>query len=141
MIPQPAPCHPSDSTKALNRLPQLGQPRLHFDVLEEARQLRDQESWRLGAERSSKTLVKYTDFRIVLVAIRAHALMKEHRTAGQISIQTVLGRLRVPLENEVVELPAGELLALDCGIPHGVEAVQDSVFLLTIAWPKGVAHE
>jgi hypothetical protein len=32
-------------------------------------------------------------------------------------------------------LPAGSLLALDQGLSHEVEAIEDSVFLLTIAWP------
>jgi hypothetical protein len=33
------------------------------------------------------------------------------------------------------DLPAGSLLALDRGLPHDVEALEDSAFLLTIAWP------
>jgi hypothetical protein len=32
-------------------------------------------------------------------------------------------------------LPTGTLLALDQGLPHDVEALEESAFLLTIAWP------
>ena len=134
-------CHPGDSARALNRLPQLAEARLHFNVAEEIENLRKEESWRLGTGRASKTLAKYSDFRLVLVAMKAGTMMREHRTEGQISIHAVLGHVRVTLENEVADLPAGELLVLDCGVPHGVEAVQESAFLLTIAWPKGVLHE
>ena len=134
-------CHPGEGTEALNRLPQLARPLLHFNMREEMRQLRQQESWRRGTGRSSKTLVKYPDFRLVLVAMKANTVMKEHRAEGRISIHALVGHLRVKLGNEVVEVPAGELLALDCGIPHDVEATKESAFLLTISWPKGAPHE
>ena len=134
-------CHPGEGAKALNRLPQLAIPLLHFNMREEIRQLRQQESWRRGTGRSSKTLVKYPDFRLVLVAMKANTVMKEHRAEGRISIHTIVGHLRVKLGNEVIEVPAGELLALDCGIPHDVEATKESAFLLTISWPKGAPHE
>lgn len=134
-------CHPGDGVKALNRLPELARPLLHFNMRKEIRQLRQQESWRRGTGRSSKTLVKYPDFRLVLVAMKSNTIMKEHRAEGRISIHTLVGHLRVKLGNEVAEVPAGELLALDCGIPHDVEATKESAFLLTISWPKGVPHE
>jgi hypothetical protein len=38
-----------------------------------------------------------------------------------------------------IDLPAGRLLVLDRGIPHDVEALETSAFLLTIAWPDGTA--
>ena len=134
-------CHPGEGVKALNRLPQLARPLLHFNMPEEIRQLRQQDSWRRGTGRSSKTLVKYPDFRLVLVAMKANTVMKEHRAEGRISIHTLIGRLRVKLGNEVAEVPAGELLALDCGMSHDVEATKESAFLLTISWPKGAPHE
>ena len=134
-------CHSGDGVKALNRLPQLAKPQLHFNMLEEIRQLRQQESWRRGTGRSSKTLVKYPDFRLVLVAMKSNTIMKEHRAEGRISIHTLIGRLRVRMGKEVVDVPAGQLLALDCGIPHDVEATKESAFLLTISWPKVAPHE
>ena len=33
------------------------------------------------------------------------------------------------------DLPAGTLLTLDQNLPHDVEALEESAFLLTIAWP------
>jgi len=134
-------CHFGDGIKALNRLPQLAKPRLRFNMAEEIGQLHQQESWQRETGRSSKTLVKYPDFRLVLVAMKSDTIMKEHRAEGRISIHTLAGHLRVKLENEVVEVPEGELLALDCGIPHDVEATKESAFLLTISWPKGAPHE
>jgi len=40
------------------------------------------------------------------------------------------------VEDKVFDLPAGHLLALDRALPHDVKALEDSAFLLTIAWPE-----
>ena len=128
--------HPIDGKDGgLTRLPQLAQPLLQFDLPVEIEHLRREESWQWGTGRSSKTLVKQPDLRIVLVAMKAHTEMKEHRAEGRISIQTIAGHLRLKLSDAIVELPAGHLLALDRGITHDVEALVESSFLLTISWP------
>lgn len=83
---------------------------------------------------------KYPDFRIVLVLMKAATHMAEHRAEARISIQALVGRIRLHLrEQEPLELSAGQLLALDCGMPHDVEALEESAFLLTVSWPKGAA--
>ena len=33
-------------------------------------------------------------------------------------------------------MSAGQLLVLDCGMVHKVEALEESAFLLTVSWPK-----
>jgi cytochrome c553 len=38
-------CHPGEGSKALNRLPQLAEPLLQFDLQKELQQLRKQASW------------------------------------------------------------------------------------------------
>jgi len=40
------------------------------------------------------------------------------------------------VEAKAFDLPAGHLLALERTVPHDVEALEDSAFLLTIAWPE-----
>jgi quercetin dioxygenase-like cupin family protein len=91
--------------------------------------------WQVG--RNSKTLVKYPDFRIVLTALRANTVIQEHQAAGRISIQTVRGRLKMRAAAQEFEIPQGHMLVLDRTTPHDVEALEDSAFLLTIAWPEG----
>ena len=134
-------CRPGEGSKALTRLPQLAKSLLQFNMAEEIRQLHREESWMRGTGRSSKTLVKYADFRIVLVAMKGKTLMKEHRAEGRISIHTLVGHIRITLPDQSVEVPSGQLMALDCGIPHDVEALKESAFLLTISWPKGAPHD
>jgi hypothetical protein len=129
----------SDSTiiSHLNRLPELASSVSRFDLRQEIRLLRSGESWQRGIGRSSRTLVKQQDFRIVLVLMKANTRLTEHRANARISIQTVQGCIRVYVPNQSkVELPVAGLLALDSAIPYDIEAVRESAFLLTISWPR-----
>jgi quercetin dioxygenase-like cupin family protein len=113
----------------------LSGPLLQFDLASELDQLRRDASWLQTTGRSSKTLVKYADLRIVLIAMRANTRMHEHTAAGRISVQSLNGHIRLHLPERVVDLPAGHLLTLDQCVAHDVEAAEDSAFLLTLSWP------
>ncbi|MCC7155916.1 MAG: cupin domain-containing protein [Bryobacterales bacterium] len=113
-------------------------PSLTFDLPEQIRELRQEPYWQSG--RNAKTLVKYDDLRIVLTAMRANTTIHEHRAAGRISVQTIEGHLRMHAGGREFDLPAGRVLVLDRTMPHDVVALEDSAFLLTIAWPEGTEH-
>lgn len=106
---------------------------LEFDLARELDQLHCEPEPASG--QNAKTLVKYDDFRIVLTALRAHTRIPGHSTGGRISVQTVRGHIRVRALGRTFDLPAGGLLALDQDVSHDLEALEDSAFLLTIAWP------
>ncbi|MGB6546450.1 MAG: cupin domain-containing protein [Candidatus Acidiferrales bacterium] len=108
---------------------------LEFDLASELDQLHQDESWLQPAGRSSKTLVKYPDLRIVLIAMKANTRMNEHVAAGRISVHSLNGHIRLHLPDRVVDLPPGHLIAMDQCVPHDVEASEDSAFLLTLSWP------
>lgn len=112
----------------------LGNPVLTFDLNGEIERLRNEDTWQGG--RNSKTLVKNPDFRIVLTVLQANARLHEHKTAGRVSVQTVAGHIRIHVEDNVIDLPAGHLLALDRALLHDVQALEESAFLLTICWPE-----
>src|SRR5574338_1573975 len=113
----------------------LTAPLLTFDLTAETERLRGEEHW-VKDGRISETLVKYSDFRIVLILMRAGTLMQEHKADARISIQGLSGRLMVQLPEKTVELSSGDLLVLEKGLPHDVRAVEDSAFLLSISWPN-----
>jgi len=115
----------------------LGNPMLTFDLNTEIERLRKEDACQGG--RNSKTLVKNVDFRIVLTVLQANARLHEHKAAGRISVQTVAGHIRIHVEDNVFDLPAGHLLALDRALPHDVQAIEESAFLLTICWPEEAA--
>ena len=112
----------------------LGTPILQCDLLKEIQGLHKEDAWLKGTGPSSKTLVKHSDLRIVLLAMRKKMCMHEHKTAARISVQTLTGYIRLKLPDRTVELPAGQLLVLDQCVPHDVEAEEDSAFLLTLSW-------
>ena len=106
---------------------------VEFDLTRELEQLHSEPEWANG--QNAKTLVKYDDFRIVLTALKARERLAQHQTRGRISIQTVVGHILVRAEGRTFDLPTGTLLALDQNLPHDVEALEESAFLITIAWP------
>lgn len=129
----------TEPSRGAARAPELTEgPFLSFDLAEQICQLRQEHYWQSG--RNSKTLVKYPDFRIVLTAIQAKTTIHEHHSAGRISVQTVEGRIRMHAGGKEFDLPAGRVLVLDRAMPHDVVAIEDSAFLLTIAWPDGEEH-
>jgi quercetin dioxygenase-like cupin family protein len=114
---------------------------LQFDLGKEIKELRKEESWNQETGRSSKTLVKYHDLRIVLILMKAKTRMHEHKTPARISVQTISGHIRLHLPKRAVDLPAGNLVALDQCLEHDVEALEESAFLLSISWPPDASIE
>jgi quercetin dioxygenase-like cupin family protein len=111
----------------------MGAAHIEFDIGTELEFLQREPEWQTG--HNSKTLVKYDSLRIVLIAMKARSRIPEHQTEGRISIQTIRGHIHVRTTARTFDLPTGGLLALDQGVRHDVEALEDSAFLLSIAWP------
>ena len=126
---------PEDFFAGAQRAPEpTGSPFLPFKLQGELHRLRTEDHpWQAG--RNAKILVKYPDFRILLVGLRAGTHLAEHRAAGSISVQTIAGRVLIRAAGRVFDLREGELLALGREVPHDVEALAESAILVTIAWP------
>lgn len=130
----------SSHQASLTRLPQLANEVIRRNIGSELQKLKKAQSWQRESGRSSETLVKYDEFRIVLVRMKPGSYMSHHRAEGPISIQAIQGKIRVHLpEDRIEELEPGDLLTLDRCLEHDVEAVEESAFLLTIAWPEATA--
>lgn len=110
----------------------LSAPLLTFDLDGEIQQLESEGRWQSG--HTAKTLAKYPDFRVVLIVMKSGGRLEKHQTEGRISIQTLKGRIRFSTAERSVELAPGQILTLEHDIPHDVEGMIDSAFLLTIAW-------
>ena len=63
--------HSDEYRASLTRLPQLAEPTIQFNVAKESEQLHHAGAWDQTSGRSSKTLAKYADFRVVLVSMKA----------------------------------------------------------------------
>jgi len=137
MAPNPSAGRPAEGVDVLNRLTGLAGPILEIDLEGELCQLRQEGSLQRETGRSSKTLVKYPDLRIVLILMKGGSRMRQHRAEGRVSIQQLKGQTRIHLDaSRKVDLCAGHLLVLDCGVIHDVEALEESALLLTLCWRK-----
>jgi quercetin dioxygenase-like cupin family protein len=110
-------------------------PWLAYDLGEQIEQLQQEPYWQSG--RNSKTIVHHEDFRMVVTAIQANTTIHEHRTAGRLAVQILRGHMRMHANGEEFDLPAGRILVVDQAVPYDMHAIEDSAFLLTIAWPGG----
>lgn len=117
----------------------MAAPYLEFDIAREVEQLHREPGRKSG--QNAKTLVKHDGLRIVLIALKARSSIPQHHTEGHISIQAITGHIQIRAQGRTFELRSGGLLALDRGVPHDVEAVEESVLLLTIAWPMPAVRQ
>ncbi len=104
---------------------------LKFDLAQEADALRLEEGWR-NSGHSAKSLAKHGDRTIVLIAIKRETRIKEHQTDGAVSIHVLAGHIAVHVGTKTIDAPIGSLIAFDRGVPHDVEALEDSTFVLSV---------
>ncbi|MDJ0349075.1 cupin domain-containing protein [Cryobacterium sp. PH29-G1] len=70
--------------------------------------------------------------RVVVLTFGAGHVLKEHQSPKALLMQTVAGRLRITADGVAHELAPGALLRLDAGLPHMVEALEESRLMLTM---------
>ncbi len=109
-----------------------------FDLPSAIDSLHADPAWQGGI--TWRRLVHYPDFQIVVRALKANTRIDTHQNPGRISVHTIAGHIRMRAHDRTFDLPVGRLLVLDRNVPHDVEAVEDSVFLLTVAQPEGTAQ-
>lgn len=112
----------------------LSRPEASFDIREEIETIKQTAAWRETGH-NAKELVKYPDLRIALIVLKAWKRIEGHKADARISIQTIHGKIKIHLPDEVVQLGSGRLLTLERGVKHDIEAEEESAFLLTICWP------
>jgi len=111
-------------------------PTWAIDLEVEIEGLHREPAWQTGISR--KSLVRYPDFRINLIAIKVGMRIDEHQNPGRISVQTIAGHIRMHAVGNVFDLPRGKILVLDRAVRHDVEALEDSAFLLTVSHPESM---
>lgn len=113
--------------------PSMAERIMEFDLPAEIHRLQAETTWSTG--HNARTLIKYDDLRVVLTALQAGARIPEHKADGRVSVHVLSGHIQLRAAGRTFSLRPGGLLAIDQGVPHGVEALEESAFLLTIAWP------
>lgn len=109
-------------------------PVLNFNLPVEVSKLRGEIAYKNG--HNAVTLIKHSEFRLVLVALQQGAHIQEQVAPERIALHPCSGHLRLHLEDEVVNLHPDQVLSLDRDIAYRIEAVEDSAFLLWVGWSK-----
>jgi quercetin dioxygenase-like cupin family protein len=109
----------------------LDAPLLSFDIPALLARIKA-ETWRKGTH-EAMTLAKSRGLRVVLVAMHVGTVLPSHRADGPISFQVIDGELRFRTDSQSLTLKTGELVTLQAGIHHAIEAVNESAFLLTLS--------
>jgi len=84
---------------------------------------------------AARTLVRQDDLRVVMIAMKSGSRIAEHSGNASMSIQTLSGQARLRLPDRLVDLPGGQLLVLERGLTHDIEAVTDAAVLVTVGRP------
>ena len=113
----------------------LDQPLMAFAIAEEISKINaDQRT--TNQRKRSAVLAKNEHVRIVLAVLSRGEALQEHETEGQITVTVVQGAISFNALNERRNLGAGDLLTLQAGIRHSVEALEDSAFVITVCSPS-----
>lgn len=79
---------------------------------------------------SPKVLMEEPGYRMVLLSMRAGQLVPAHASKGMVTIHAILGHITLfagPLPDE---LYAGQVICIESGVSHRVEAIEDSALLV-----------
>jgi quercetin dioxygenase-like cupin family protein len=77
-----------------------------------------------------KVLMNEPGYNMVLLSMRAGQLIPEHASKGTVTVQAIRGHVTLFAESCPNELYAGEVICLESGVPHRIEAIEDSALLV-----------
>ncbi len=100
-----------------------------ISIADQVSRLKNSPEWG-SRDRHSVGLVRNPPLNLMLMVLKQGARLPEHRTYGPIALQVVSGSIRFVAGAERV-VCAGELIALDRNISHSLEALAESVIILT----------
>lgn len=103
-----------------------------LNIMDEIAHLKAKPQW-TAEDRLAVSLVKDDALNVLLMVLKKGARLAEHRTRGPIAVHVLSGSVRFSAGSEHTELSSGSMAALDRDIVHELEALEESVVLLTTA--------
>ena len=101
-------------------------------LADEIARLKTSAEWE-SADRHTVSLIKDDALNVLLMVLKKGAHLHEHRTKGPIAVQLVSGSIRFIGGPQQRIISAGEMVGLDRGIPHSLEALEESTLILVTA--------
>lgn len=98
-----------------------------------ARELTTEDGYRASGT-GSVTLARDEHVTLLLVALRAGGIMREHRAPSAATVVLLSGRARFVsgMDAQQTEMEPGTLAAFSADVPHSVEAIEDATYLVII---------
>ena len=115
--------------------PSLSGEVLNFNIATELESLKSEPTWQQG-DRNSRTLVHDPSLSVVIVAMKAGAVLREHRAPGPITVHVLEGHIDFAVGDQTHHLDVGHMVVLEAALMHEVTARGEGAFLLTIACPS-----
>ena len=102
-----------------------------IDLRAFAQQVKEESAWR-DSDRNAITVFKTDSVTIVLSAMHKGATMIKQSTGDLMEVHVQEGSLKFEANDNVILLAAGEMALLHKGYSYDIEALEESVFLLTL---------
>ena len=83
-------------------------------------------------EDDSALLIRTKHLEVFRYALPSGKAIQEHAAAGLMIVQCIEGAVAFTAQGRTQTLAAGDMLYLDDGVPHALEALADSSLLVTI---------
>jgi uncharacterized protein (DUF2249 family)/quercetin dioxygenase-like cupin family protein len=77
-----------------------------------------------------KVLMNELGYHMVLLSMRAGQRIPEHASKGTVTMQAILGHITLYAGPFPDELYAGEVICIESGVSHRIEAIEDSALLV-----------
>ncbi|HZW76954.1 MAG TPA: cupin domain-containing protein [Flavobacteriaceae bacterium] len=74
----------------------------------------------------------------IRIAFRKGQIMKEHQTPFPIVVQVFEGAIDFGIRGEIQQLKKGDMIALEGGVPHDLNAQEDSLVRLSLSTSDSV---
>ena len=101
------------------------------DLRAEIARLKGETAW-ADNDRHGSSLVKGDGINVALMVLKKGAKMQEHHTRAPITVHVIEGRINFVASGKTQPVTAGTIVALDRGIEHSIEAVEESALVLTV---------
>jgi len=108
----------------------LDAPYVFINIPDFIRQLKSEEAWQKN-DRNAITVFKTDKVTMVVVCLHAKAILKDNLVDGIFSIHVIEGVVRVVSPDGDVDMMANQMITFHQLVDHSVEALMDSVLLLT----------
>lgn len=88
------------------------------------------------SDAKTSAIAKTNSFEAIRLIVKAGSELPAHGVTGEITLHCLEGHVALQLDDQTVELSAGQWIYLEGGRRHAVKGIEDSSLLLTILFAR-----